>query len=179
MLLQNQGRDSTLEPAYFAIPLRNRSGSSDIDKETIEKLERSITELQKSVYGTSAEGYKDGLEEKVRELKILVDSIIETQGAAIYYDTTANWNSQPNLIPERGSIYIYSDAKQIDGVDVPRLKIGNGYIKLQTLSFIDQDIVDTLANLVQVTQEEKNFWNNKVTCYLNEQNEENLVFSKD
>ena len=106
-----------------------------------------------------------------------IDEIIE-QGQKVWveYDTTANWNRQTTLVGKRGIIYVYSDAKEFEGVKLPRLKIGNGVNLLKDMYFIDQDIVHALNNLIPVTQEEKDKWNNKVTCNINQ---ETLIFSKD
>lgn len=115
--------------------------------------------------------------DKIIENSNKIAEIIDSQiGTEVYYDTSANWANQPNLISKRGVIYIYLDAKEFDGQILPRIKIGNGVSLLKDMYFIDQDIVHALNNLVTVTQEEKNKWNNKVTCSVNE---ETLVFSKD
>lgn len=162
----NQGRDSTIEPAYLAEIRRNSSGSGgDLDAR-VTRLEELVQELNNTVDGTAAEGYKDGLVSKVRELEEIVAELQEEFKNKIYYDTTANWNSQPQLVAEKGCIYIYSDAKIYQGVPLPRFKVGNGEAYLIDLMFIDQDIVDYLENIVTVTQEEKNFWNDKMRCYV-------------
>ena len=115
--------------------------------------------------------------DKVTENSNKIAEIIDSQiGAEVYYDTSINWANQSNLIGKRGTIYVYSDAKEFDGQVLPRIKIGNGVSLLKDMYFIDQDIVHALNNLVTVTQEEKDKWNNKVTCSVNE---ETLVFSKD
>lgn len=171
-MIKTQGTDSTLEPAYFAIPPTGSSSSSDAAR--IARLEVLVQELQNTVNGTAAESYTDGLVSKVEELKRIVDELVISSNIKIYYDTTANWNTQRQLVAERGAIYIYSDAKTYEGVPLPRLKIGDGNAYLVDLMFIDQDIVDIVNNYVSVTQEEKDKWNNKISCQVED---EKLIFS--
>ena len=129
-----------------------------------------------ALWGKICEQDRD-LNDKITNNSNRIDEIIDgTLGAKVLYDTTANWNAQTDLIGERGVIYIYSDAKIYEGQAVPRMKVGNGFSFLRVTYFVDQDIVHQLENLVTVTQEEKDKWNNKVSC---EVNQEKLIFSTD
>lgn len=108
-------------------------------------------------------------------------------GVPIYQNTTEEWNKQTSLIAEAGSIYIYLDYtfKDQNNEDcvVPNIKIGSGAYLLDT-PFITT-ISDTLLQIHEndtikhISAEERLKWNNKVTCYLDENNSETLVFSKD
>ena len=105
---------------------------------------------------------------------------------AIYYDSTLNWNNQPSLISERGSIYIYSDSQDNE---IPNIKVGDGTTPLIDLPFITTSIGRVILILTQdlnnhinsldlhVTQEEKEFWNNKVRAYISTTNEEELILT--
>lgn len=107
---------------------------------------------------------------------------------AIYYDTTANWDSQRTLIAEAGVVYIYSDA--IIGVDefgnqipLASIKVGDGTSYLIDMPFItggsSEIILDHLANgVIHVSELDREFWDNKVSAYLAEDDHENLVLSK-
>ena len=93
----------------------------------------------------------------------------------VHQKTTAEWNAEPNLIAEYRNIYIYLDYWNVDGVATPAIKIGDG-----TSYLIDLPTVNGLS----VSEAEKLFWNNKITCYLvaideEDIHENNLVFSKD
>lgn len=93
----------------------------------------------------------------------------------VHQKTTAEWNAEPDLIAEYRNIYIYLDYWTVDGVSTPAIKIGDG-----TSYLIDLPTVNGLS----VSEAEKLFWNNKITCYLVAIDEEdiqenNLVFSKD
>lgn len=115
-------------------------------------------------------------------------NIIRRDGSKVYYDTTENWNLMPDLIGERGAIYVYSDRYSYrDDVGnltlVPGLKIGDGNAYLIDLPFTDAATIRTLAEHIQdnvrhITQEERTFWNNKVSSYVNQDDTENLVLSK-
>ena len=83
--------------------------------------------------------------------------IPETIASKIYYDTTEMWNSQNNLVAQKGHIYIYKDYRSIVNDDgsittIPSMKIGDGTSYLIDLPFIDG-----------ITQEDREFWNNKVS----------------
>lgn len=115
-------------------------------------------------------------------------NIIRREGSKVYYDTTENWNLVPDLISERGAIYVYSDRySYVDDVGnlilIPGLKVGDGSAYLIDLPFTDADTIRTLAehikdNVRHITQEERTFWNNKVSSYVNQDDTENLVLSK-
>lgn len=103
----------------------------------------------------------------------------------LYYDTTAGWNATPELIAEQGSIYIYADKVYYasgGSVTSASMKIGDGTSYLIDMPFIDelisQEIMERISMLSGlVTDEERRFWNNKVTAYVMSVDQENLVLS--
>lgn len=103
----------------------------------------------------------------------------------IYYDTTANWNAQRDLISEEGSIYIYSDYYQDgQGRPVPGIKIGDGSAYLIDLPAGNQDLTDRLFDhinnsVIHVSAYDRTFWNNKVTSVIDPADAENLILTKD
>lgn len=107
--------------------------------------------------------------------------IADTEITKVLYADTATWNSQAQLVSQMGYIYIYSDYKQDrEGNDIPGIKVGDGNAYLIDLPFstklIDEHIADAV---IHITSAERNFWNNKVTCYIDDNNITRLVFSKD
>lgn len=107
--------------------------------------------------------------------------IADTEVTKVLYADTATWNSQAQLVSQQGYIYIYSDYKQdSSGNDIPGIKVGDGNAYLIDLPFstklIDEHIADAVAH---ITSAERDFWNNKVTCYIDDNNITRLVFSKD
>lgn len=107
--------------------------------------------------------------------------IADTEITKVLYADTATWNSQAQLVSQQGYIYIYSDHQQdSSGNNIPGIKVGDGNAYLIDLPFstklIDEHIADAVAH---ITSAERDFWNNKVTCYIDDNNITRLVFSKD
>lgn len=107
--------------------------------------------------------------------------IADTEITKVLYGSTASWNSQPQLVSQVGYIYIYSDYKQDgEGNNIPGIKVGDGNAYLIDLPFSTKLIDEHIANaVIHITQAERDFWNNKVTCYIDDNNITRLVFSKD
>lgn len=107
---------------------------------------------------------------------------------SVFYDTTANWALQPMTIAEYAGIYIYSDHEVIyDEVGNPTfiagIKIGDGSSYLADMPFITDAMTAMLLqhignSAVHLTAAEREFWNNKISCYLNNEDAEILVLSK-
>lgn len=97
----------------------------------------------------------------------------------VLYATKETWDSIPQLQSRRGFIYIYSNWKQDDlGRPIAGCKFGDGNAYLIDIPFKDDMWWDHINDaIIHVTPEEKEFWNNKVTCYITD-NGTNLVFSK-
>jgi len=97
----------------------------------------------------------------------------------ILYATTATWNSQPQLISDRGYIYLYSDYKQNEqGQYIAGMKVGDGTSYLIDMPFTDSLLYDHASDVViHLTQEEREFWNNKVRCYIDPNQLDNLIFT--
>lgn len=106
----------------------------------------------------------------------------------VYYDTKANWNAKPRIIAEKAAIYIYSDAGTIydendEPISVAGIKVGDGTSYLIDMPYITDEMAAMLLRHItnteiHLTEEEKEFWNNKVTCFLDREDLENLIFSK-
>lgn len=106
----------------------------------------------------------------------------------IYYDTTANWNANRSLIAEEGSLYIYKDYQTIyDEVGNPTyiagIKVGDGSSYLIDMPFVSgamtQEILNHISNTtIHVTAAEKQFWNHKVSSYMDHEADETLILSK-
>jgi len=104
-------------------------------------------------------------------------------------DTTDNWNANRSFIPLRGEVIIYTDYGHIDDgfgniISVPGIKIGDGNAYLIDLPFVGADVRYQILNelrahsnnkLIHVTQEDKDFWNNKLNYTINDGN---LIFNR-
>ena len=96
----------------------------------------------------------------------------------VRYGTTEYWNDHPTQT-EEGYLYIYSDYKQLDGRDIPGVKIGDGNAYLSDLPFTDSIYAQHIANaVIHVSQSDRNYWDNKVTCFIDPNNNNKLIFTK-
>ena len=97
----------------------------------------------------------------------------------VLYATTETWNSQPQLISNKGYIYIYADYRQNEqGQNVPAMKVGDGNAYLIDMPFTDELLYEHLAdNVRHVTQQEREFWNNKVRCFMSDTQDDVLIFT--
>ena len=94
-------------------------------------------------------------------------------------DTTENWNNARGFIPMAGEVIVYTDYETktyqteeygemvTKTVQIPNIKIGTGNAYVQDLAFVDEKTRDILmAHIqdhdIQVTLQEKVFWNNKI-----------------
>lgn len=100
-------------------------------------------------------------------------------GSDIFYGTTEYWNSQPTIISTKGAVYVYSDhSKDSEGKDIPGIKIGDGTSYLIDMPFTDDNYAKHISDsVIHITQQERDFWNNKVRCFINPQNAEHLIFT--
>lgn len=101
-------------------------------------------------------------------------------GQKLLVATTAEWNAQRSLIAEKGCVYVYSDYEHTElGTPVPGFKVGDGLAYLIDLPFNDDlFLAHASDNVIHVTDAEREFWNNKVTAYINATNTEELVLTK-
>ena len=115
-----------------------------------------------------------------QELTVDLGEIYQGGGgeSKIYYNTTTYWNSRPQLMSKRGYIYVYSDYKQSEGQDIVGIKVGDGTSYLIDMPFIDKPLDDHIADDIRhISSEERAFWNNKVRCFVDPNDEENIVFT--
>lgn len=93
--------------------------------------------------------------------------------------TTAEWNAQPDLIGAKNTVYVYSDkGRNEQGQAVPAYKVGDGLAYLIDLPFSDDLFIMHAADTnIHVTEQEKAFWNSKVTAFVDSDNPELLVLS--
>ena len=98
---------------------------------------------------------------------------------AVFYDTTAHWNSKSALIGKEGCIYIYSDYKKnSQDQDIAGIKVGDGKGYLIDAPFVSELLYDHLEDQIRhITQSEREFWNSKVRCYINPSDNESLMFT--
>lgn len=121
----------------------------------------------------------------------MVGSLATTGRASdipIHYGTCEYWNSQPDLVGRKSHIYVYSDfgETEIDGkvVAVPNIKIGDGNAFLIDNPFLTASMDEILKmhiddSSVHISADERDFWNNKVRCFIDPENPDNVIFTTD
>ena len=93
----------------------------------------------------------------------------------VIYGTTEYWDEQPELIAQANALYVYTDALSKDFKNIARFKVGDGQTLLKELPFTDAVYYDHISDpLIHVSNEDREFWNNKVSCSING---ENLIFT--
>ena len=102
-------------------------------------------------------------------------------GSNVRVATTAEWDAQRDLVGVKNVVYVYSDHETTeDGRPIPGFKVGDGMAYLIDAPFNDDLAMRHIYNTtIHVTEEEKAFWNSKVTAYLDFEDIENLVLSSD
>lgn len=99
------------------------------------------------------------LTNSVNNISTIVDELRQ-DGAKIQVKTSAEWAEEEDNTSFLGLIYVYQDNQ--NGKIVQNIKIGDGVTKLGALNFI---------NTGGVTEEEKEYWNNKVSISIDEPDE--------
>lgn len=105
-----------------------------------------------------------------KEMGLWEDKVINA--SKVFYNTTEYWTEQEELIAEFGAFYIYSDYKFIEDKYVPGIKVGNGVDLLKDLPFLDNTFWEHIQDTgIHITRREREFWNNKVSVDLIEEDE--------
>lgn len=161
----------------------NISGTESINDEiTADSYLNTVPEIVKHLDATF--GIKSGIDISIQSPPLTnaeFGSIYVVEGQCkVLYATTETWNSNPLYVSLKGYIYIYSDRRQDEaGNNLPGIKIGDGNAYLIDLPFQDDVLFAHIEDVtIHVTQEEKNFWNNKVRCYMADNNTQ-LIFTTD
>ena len=98
--------------------------------------------------------------------------------------TTQEWQQWGREISQPGIFYIYSDNETlVDNKKVPGIKLGDGLAYISDLPFLTDYVAEKLLehindSTIHITQQEREFWNNKVTSYINGNDPQNIVFDK-
>lgn len=168
-------------PIYIDLEVEESVEEYDIEVEEINP-EIDIETSEQIVVSASA-NYGDGLVYDSAENLVSIDS---SKIKHIYYDTEENWRSQNTLISELGALYVYKDHSTVieDGVEkyVPAIKIGDGTSYLIDMPFINDDFSKMLLEhlqdaVVHVSDDDRTFWNNKSSAYMDPDSNETLVLS--
>lgn len=116
---------------------------------------------------------KQAITDAVNDLKLEMPKV--------KYGTKAEWDAAYQTIAQENTIYIYTDYLNYDGKEVAGIKVGDGTSFLIDMPFLDQVYSDHIHDTtVHITQQERDFWNNKVRCYIETEDNvelEELIFT--
>ena len=117
---------------------------------------------------------------RINGIELNADSTAESL-RIISENTTAGWGENPNYVPRKGEIVLYTDHAKTEGKTVPAIKIGDGNAYVADLPFVGDDLRDTLLahildTTAHVSDNDRAFWNNKLNC---EMDGEELLFNRD
>lgn len=142
----------------------------------------SSLKLQLKEASGGTKNYNDLVDKpSINNVVLVGNKTLEDLGVPeILYNTTEYWNSQIGVQSKAGVLYVYSDYKEEDGVYIPGVKIGDGNAYIIDLPFTDEIYAKHVLNkAIHVTDEERAFWNNKVTCFVDPLNENKVIFTKE
>lgn len=97
----------------------------------------------------------------------------------VFYGTREYWDSQPSLISIEKAVYVYWDFEQdSEGNDIPGIKVGDGKGYLIDAPFTSDPYYNHIRDrLIHVSPEDREFWNNKVRCFIDPEDLEKIVFT--
>lgn len=104
-----------------------------------------------------------------------IEEEISTIKPRVMFGTKDYWDGQPELVAQDNALYVYTDALSKDFKNIARFKVGDGQSLLKDLPFTDAVYYDHISDpLIHVSNEDREFWNNKVSCY---NDGETLIFT--
>lgn len=103
--------------------------------------------------------------------------------------TVEEWNSDKDLISQKGTLYIYSNYKIINDEDdneifLPGIKLGDGKAFLIDLPFLNTDPFDEQIlnhinnNIIHISLQDRKFWNNKLNLIQPTAESQTLILNK-
>jgi hypothetical protein len=82
------------------------------------------------------------LKHKVQTLNMTEMSGCDRGCPNIVYHTMAEWARIPDYLSTKGTLYVYADYRTENGVNIPRIKFGDGINSLSNIPFATMSITD-------------------------------------
>lgn len=167
---------STDKYTPLVVPMNLSSTENTVNVSSISASEATLgTSLTSSMVITSIKNYEMLTNKpKINGVELFGDKTAYELGLAykIKYDTVEGWSNNREYIPLKGELIIYTDYDKQDGVEYPAIKVGDGLAYAVDLPFVGDETRDLYLThindtVVHITQDEREFWNNKVRCYIN------------
>lgn len=132
-------------------------GLENYDDTEVKASLKSVTDEVTEARGTYAD-----LNERISEIAVANKPVLSK--------TTAEWNYLVDLVTDKDVIYVYTDYMTTSsGVEIAALKVGDGVTRLIDMPFVASGTI---------TEAERDFWNNKVTAYMDIDDAETLIITK-
>lgn len=167
------------KPQINGFTLEGNKTSSDLGIVTEEYVDEGLAKKKDNFEIFAGEGIEVD-EDSAGNITIINTTAVDNSN--IHSDTTANWNAQVDLVAKKNHIYVYTDYQSMSGVNIPGIKTGDGTTYLIDLPFVDGNqtvLNEHIANMnIHVSNNDRAFWNNKVTCFISKGDAETIVFTK-
>lgn len=170
---------------YGDVPLA--IDAENVTMENQKDLQNTIGDINYETQGditTNLRRLKQDKVDKVdlNDINIAIQQIqqdMQLKQVNVRFNTTSGWNSQPSYRTEENTIYIYTDYQvDEDGNYLAGIKVGDGGSLLIDKPFLDQLYLQHIYDRsCHITQEEREFWNNKVRCYYSEIEDGTIIFT--
>lgn len=144
--------------------LKEKCNFTDMEEKCFDLKAKGCTDVQLSVRLSMSESTVAVTMRRVRakittvleeETKQLVNSRATDNGCvrcpSRVYRTMEEWARTPDTISVKGTEYIYADYRTENGVNIPRIKIGDGVTTVSRLPFATMSITD----------KDMEYWDNK------------------
>lgn len=139
---------------------RKECNFTEIESKCFELKAKDCTDVQLAMELSVAESTVAVIMRRVRSkiTTVMQNNITPRQepqmnncGRCIMYHSMAEWSRIPDFLSTKGMLYVYSDYRTDNDVDIPRIKIGDGVHSLSELPFATTSITD----------EDTEYWDNK------------------
>lgn len=134
--------------------LREQCNFTEIESKCFEAKAKDCSDVQLAMQLNISEATVAVIMRRVRSkitsvLKHQVQILNQTQPSGcdrgcpnIVYHTMTEWARIPDYLSNKGTLYIYADYRTEDGVNIPRIKIGDGVNSLSNIPFATMSITD-------------------------------------
>lgn len=100
------------------------------------------------------------------------NSLLNRPNVKVSEGTKEFWNTNKTYVPISGEIVIVSDFSELNGINIPNLKIGDGSAFVADLPYLidNSEIAEHLKNQnIHISQQDRDNWNSKVSASISEE----------
>lgn len=131
--------------------LRTECNFTDIESKCFEAKARDCSDVQLALDLNISESSVAVIMRRVRSkittvlrhnVQHLDNPQQSTYGPKIVYHTMAEWARIPDFLSDKGTLYVYADYRTENGINIPRIKFGDGINSLSNIPFATMSITD-------------------------------------